>query len=142
MEVQMSYSISALCTGCGACIKMCPVEAIAGEKKEQHLINASFCIECGSCGRICPVSAVLDDKGGTVAKMKKSDWPKPVIDTNRCSACENCVGACPTHALAMADERLPLAKNWAVLAQPGKCVSCGWCKDNCLFDAITMGGAK
>ena len=138
----MSYSISEFCNGCGACIKLCPVDAISGEKKEQHLINVSFCIECGSCGRICPVSAVLDDKGRTVLKMKKSDWPKPVIDIDCCSACENCVVVCPTHALAMADERRPLARNWAVLAQPGKCVSCGWCKDNCFFDAITMGGAK
>lgn len=138
----MSYSISELCNGCGACMKICPVEAISGAKKEQHLINPSFCIECGSCGRICHESAVLDDKGSVVAKMKKADWPKPVINTNHCSACENCVEVCPTCALAMADERLPLAKNWAVLAQPGKCVSCGWCKENCFFDAIIMEGAK
>jgi len=73
--------------------------------------------------------------------MKKADWPNPVINTDLCSACENCVAVCPTHALAMADERLPLAQNRAVLAKPGKCVSCGWCKDNCLFGAIEMRGA-
>lgn len=137
----MSYFISTLCNGCGACTKMCPVKAISGEKKEMHLINASLCIECGSCGRICASSAVLDDTGKTVPKMKKSDWPIPLINKEMCAACENCVAVCPTHALAMADEALPLAKNWAVLAKSNKCVSCGWCKDNCLFDAITMGGA-
>jgi formate hydrogenlyase subunit 6/NADH:ubiquinone oxidoreductase subunit I len=120
---------------------MCPVQAISGEKKEMHFISASLCIECGSCGRICPESAVLSDQGKTVARMKKADWPKPLIDAVRCSACENCVAVCPTQALAMADEALPLAKNKAVLARPGKCVSCGWCKDNCMFEAITMRGA-
>ena len=138
----MSFLISELCSGCGACVKMCPVNAIAGEKKKQHQISASLCIECGSCGRICPESAVWDDHGRTVPKMKKSDWPKPVINSEFCAACENCVAVCPTHALAMADEHLPLAKNHAILAFPGKCVSCGWCRDNCLFDAITMGGAQ
>ena len=138
----MSYSINELCNGCGACAKMCPVKAISGEKKEMHLINTSLCIECGSCGRICAASAVLDDTGKTVPKMKRSDWPKPVINKERCAACENCVAVCPVHALSMADEALPLTENWAVLAWPNKCVSCGWCKDNCFFDAITMGGAS
>ncbi len=137
----MSYTISELCNGCGACMKMCPVAAISGEKKERHRIHPSLCIECGACGRICAASAVLDDAGKTVPKMKKSDWPKPLINSDMCVACENCVAVCPTHALAMADEALPLTNNRAVLSQPNKCVSCGWCKDNCLFDAITMGGA-
>ena len=138
----MSYSIIDLCTGCGACMKLCPVRAISGEKKERHLINAALCIECAACGRICPASAVLDDKGTILPKMKKSDWPKPVISMENCSACENCVAVCPAHALAMADEKLPLTMNRAVLAKPNKCVSCGWCKDNCLFDAIIMGVAS
>ena len=135
----MSFSIINSCTGCGACIKLCPAGAISGTKKEQHLINAVLCIECGACGRICPASAVLDNQGITVQKMKKSEWPKPIINAEKCFACENCVDACPTHALAMADEKLPFAMNRAVLAQPTKCVSCGWCKNNCLFDAIILG---
>jgi formate hydrogenlyase subunit 6/NADH:ubiquinone oxidoreductase subunit I len=122
-------------------MKLCPISAISGEKKERHLIHAALCIECGACGRICPVSGILDDKGMTVPKMKKADWPKPLINIELCSACENCVSVCPTHALAMVDEQLPLTQNRAVLAEPGKCVSCGWCKDNCLFDAIMMEGA-
>ncbi len=137
----MSFSITDKCTGCGACTKICPVSAITGEKKEIHVIRQAYCIECGACGRVCAASAVIDDKGVVVARMKKSDWPKPIINPDLCYACENCIGACPAHALSMADERLPLARNRAVLSEPNKCVSCGWCIDNCLFDAITMGGA-
>lgn len=130
------------CIGCGACTKICPVNAISGEKKAQHRIDAALCIECGACGRICAPSAVLDDKGNKVEKMKKTEWPKPIISAEKCVACENCVGACPANALAMADEKLPLTQNKAVLSQPAKCVSCGWCVDNCLFDAIIMGVAS
>jgi formate hydrogenlyase subunit 6/NADH:ubiquinone oxidoreductase subunit I len=137
----MSYSITELCTGCGACVKLCPVDAVSGEKKERHVIDPGLCIECGACGRGCPKEAVADDKGTPVAKMKKSAWPRPVIRFDLCAACENCVGACPAGALAMAREDLPLTKNKAVLAQPGKCVSCGWCVTNCLFDAITLEAA-
>jgi len=138
----MSYTITDVCTGCGACSKLCPTQAISGEKKQQHAINGSLCIECGSCGRICAASAVLDDKGKVVLKLKRSQWPRPLIDVSMCSACENCVAVCPVNALSMADEALPLTENHAVLAQPNKCVSCGWCKDNCLFDAIVMGVAS
>lgn len=138
----MSYSITEKCTGCGACVRQCPVYAITGNKKELHSIKAAFCIECGACGRICPETAVLDDRGRPVAKMKKSDWPRPVINAELCYACENCVAVCPAKALAMTDDRLPLMKIRAVLAEPDRCVSCGWCRDNCLFDAITFGGAQ
>lgn len=141
-EALMSYAITELCTGCGACMRLCPVSAITGEKKQPHRISASLCIECGACGRICAASAVLDDSGKTVPKMKKSEWPRPVITRELCVACENCVAVCPAQALAMADEALPLADNYAVLARPAKCVSCGWCRDHCLFDAIVMEGAS
>ncbi|HQL00496.1 MAG TPA: 4Fe-4S binding protein [Smithellaceae bacterium] len=138
----MSYFISELCNGCGACAKICPTAAISGEKKQRHLISEALCIECGACGRICATSAVLDDAGHIVPRMKKSQWPQPLINKDRCAACENCVAVCPTSALAMADEALPLDENYAVLAHPNKCVSCGWCKDNCLFDAIILGNAS
>lgn len=136
----MSCFISDKCTGCTACIRVCPVDAIQGEKKKQHFINVLLCIECGACGRICPVTCVFDDNGRPVAKLKKSRWPRPIISIEKCYACENCVEACPADALAMADEELPLMENAAVLVKPEKCVSCGWCVANCLFDAICLEG--
>ncbi len=138
----MSFSITDECVGCGACVKLCPVGAVHGEKQQLHAIDAGLCIECAACGRICPAGAVLDDRGVAVAKLKKSRWPRPVIDPERCYACENCVVACPAGALAMADDRLTLTRNRAVLAQPNRCVSCGWCAANCLFGVLILEAAS
>ena len=53
------YSIAERdCTGCGACKKVCPSQAISGEKKKSHRILAELCSKCGSCKDICPVGAV------------------------------------------------------------------------------------
>lgn len=47
-----------LCTGCRACVKACPVEAITGEKKEPHVIDEAKCISCGACFDRCKFDAV------------------------------------------------------------------------------------
>ncbi len=53
------YSVSSeTCTGCGACIKVCPVQAITGEKKAAHSISETVCIKCGACIEVCPVNAI------------------------------------------------------------------------------------
>lgn len=46
------------CTGCGACKKKCPVEAISGEKKEVHSIDQDVCIKCGVCYDTCKFDAI------------------------------------------------------------------------------------
>ncbi len=56
----IQYSISETdCTGCGACAKVCPTQAIKGEKKQSHLILAEICSKCGSCKDICKANAVM-----------------------------------------------------------------------------------
>ena len=132
----MFHSIGSECIGCGACKRACPTGAVTGEIKELHIINETLCINCGACGRVCPKSAVRNQLGQVVPKLKKSLWTKPEIITEKCYACENCVAACPTGALSMKDEHLPLQENTAVLSSPEKCVSCRWCVENCQFDAI------
>ncbi len=46
------------CTGCGACRRACPAEAISGEKKKPHRIDPEKCIRCGMCYEVCKFSSV------------------------------------------------------------------------------------
>ena len=52
------YSITFECNGCGACVKVCPTDAIAGETKKLHLIDEVKCIQCGTCMDVCKFGAV------------------------------------------------------------------------------------
>jgi NADH-quinone oxidoreductase subunit F len=47
-----------LCTGCGACTRVCPQEAILGEKKAAHSVTRSDCIKCGACYDVCRFEAI------------------------------------------------------------------------------------
>jgi NADH:ubiquinone oxidoreductase subunit F (NADH-binding)/(2Fe-2S) ferredoxin/NAD-dependent dihydropyrimidine dehydrogenase PreA subunit len=57
-QALLRYEIVAECVGCGACIKVCPVEAITGEKKEIHIIDQEKCIKCGQCYSVCKFQAI------------------------------------------------------------------------------------
>jgi len=47
------------CTGCGACLKLCPQQAIQGEPKKRHIIDHTKCIRCGICRDACPFEAIM-----------------------------------------------------------------------------------
>ena len=47
------------CTGCGACLKLCPQQAIQGEPKKVHTIDSDKCIRCGVCRDACPFEAIM-----------------------------------------------------------------------------------
>lgn len=49
------------CTGCLACLKNCPQEAIEGEKKKPHKIIQDRCIKCGICFEVCKFDAVVKE---------------------------------------------------------------------------------
>ncbi|MCC7495058.1 MAG: NAD(P)H-dependent oxidoreductase subunit E [Fimbriimonadaceae bacterium] len=42
------------CVGCSLCRKACATQAIAGNHKSVHLIDAAACVRCGACFEVCP----------------------------------------------------------------------------------------
>jgi len=59
-QALLTYSIDAsACQGCGLCAKVCPAEAITGEKKKPHVIDTTNCIKCGTCKDKCKFGAVI-----------------------------------------------------------------------------------
>jgi NADH:ubiquinone oxidoreductase subunit F (NADH-binding)/(2Fe-2S) ferredoxin/Pyruvate/2-oxoacid:ferredoxin oxidoreductase delta subunit len=59
------YEITeALCDGCAACAKLCPSDAISGEKNHLHIINDELCVKCGTCLDVCAKDAVIVVSGG------------------------------------------------------------------------------
>jgi NADH-quinone oxidoreductase subunit F len=54
------YEIDAeVCNGCGVCAKKCPIDGIAGQKKQPHVIDRIKCTNCGTCFEVCPFSAIV-----------------------------------------------------------------------------------
>jgi NADH:ubiquinone oxidoreductase subunit F (NADH-binding) len=50
--------VAAKCVGCTACARVCPVNAISGERKQPHAIDNAKCIKCGQCFEVCKFQAV------------------------------------------------------------------------------------
>jgi NADH-quinone oxidoreductase subunit F len=51
--------IEGKCTGCGACLKLCPQKAIQGDPKKPHMIDSGKCIKCGICQDACTFEAIM-----------------------------------------------------------------------------------
>jgi ferredoxin len=46
------------CTGCGACSRVCPTNALGIAGGQATLIDPRACIWCARCEWICPVDAI------------------------------------------------------------------------------------
>jgi Pyruvate/2-oxoacid:ferredoxin oxidoreductase delta subunit len=59
----------------------------------------------------------------------------PVVDTQRCTGCGRCVGACAPQLLSLEVQHW---KKHAVLQGAERCTGCSLCALRCPFDAIRM----
>lgn len=59
-EAQISWTPS-MCTGCGACVTVCPVGAHSVQNGV-HVYNRERCTVCGKCAEVCP-SRALEKSG-------------------------------------------------------------------------------
>jgi NADP-reducing hydrogenase subunit HndC len=50
-----------VCNGCALCVPTCPPDCITGGKDQPHTIDQDACIRCGACMDVCPVNAVVVD---------------------------------------------------------------------------------
>ncbi len=93
------------------------------------------CVGYGTCEMVCPFDAIVMGSDGL-----------PVVDPEKCTACNKCVVACPRDVLALE----PLSHQvrvWCSSSDAGPrvrkvcqvgCTACGICEKVCPVDAITL----
>ncbi len=67
------------CTGCTACVRICPQQAIEGERKAPHVLLRSQCIKCGACYDVCRFEAIVIRSGEAQPAAESS----PVAEADR-----------------------------------------------------------
>ena len=76
-----------VCSQNGACIDVCPVNALTRAKNGVVLLNKKLCVGCLACVGFCP----------NLAMFFHADYVEPF----KCVSCGKCVDACPEDVLSI-----------------------------------------
>jgi len=79
-----------VCTQCGDCAEVCPTEAIKRNEKGAYYVVFDECTLCEACVPVCPEGVMFVD-----SELANTAW--------KCDLCGDCVAACGTSALWIAD---------------------------------------
>jgi NAD-dependent dihydropyrimidine dehydrogenase PreA subunit len=85
------YIDPAVCNGCGACVEVCPNEAIR-LVSGKAVINQEKCAACATCAGACPLQAILEE--APLALPKPAD-PGAELATSRPPAQEPVLSLSP-----------------------------------------------
>jgi Fe-S-cluster-containing hydrogenase component 2 len=84
------YSVK-VCTQCGDCAKVCPVECIQQNEKGAYYVVQADCILCEACVPECPEGVMFM----RAELVENTAW--------ECDLCGDCVSVCGTSALWIAE---------------------------------------
>ena len=65
-KTKKSACIDKECVSCGACVKVCPLGAIAIHKGITAVVDERKCVGCGKCAKECPAGVI------TIVEVVKS----------------------------------------------------------------------
>ena len=87
----IKLTITEKCIGCGICQRVCPVDCISGEKKEQRRIDYNRCTHCGRCLSACPVDAITAGDN-TLKFIRDLSTPNKLVITQMAPAVRVAIG--------------------------------------------------
>jgi nitroreductase/NAD-dependent dihydropyrimidine dehydrogenase PreA subunit len=63
------------CTGCGECIRVCPLHVFENHSVKPRIVYASACFACGHCWAVCPTGAITQPESVTNEALKPESLP-------------------------------------------------------------------
>ncbi len=120
------------CIGCGACISVCPAEAVSINDNGVAEVDEILCLGCGACAEACPQEIIRLHEAGCpiVVKCSNRDQGKAARTAcqESCIGCGICEKVCPSGAAQVADNLSAIDEEL--------CLSCGMCAVKCPRHAI------
>jgi ferredoxin len=115
---------SETCIGCNICVEACPGDFITEKPSSLSVELPEICTYCGLCAQMCPVDAIECEV--ELGPAKPSSAEGLVFDADKCEFKRECITACPTDAIRIADGEL------------FHCTRCGACATICPESALKV----